>query len=88
MYVWLWRHLPGGVALRALQSLVLFALVVAALFAWVFPRLEADLPYQDVTVPGPSATGTATPGTATPGTATPGTATPTPGGAPTELPAG
>jgi hypothetical protein len=73
MYVWIWRHLPGNRALRALQSLVLVALVTAALFAWVFPRLEADLPYQDVTVPGPSATGTATPG---------------PTQAPTELPAG
>jgi hypothetical protein len=77
MYVWIWRHLPGGVVLRALQSLVLFAIVVAALFAWVFPRVEADLPYQEVTVPGPSATGSATPGPS---------AAPT--GAPTELPAG
>jgi hypothetical protein len=76
MYVWLWRHLPGGVVLRVLQSLVLFALVSAALFAWVFPRIEADLPYQDVTVPGPAASGTATPGPSQPTSA------------PTELPAG
>jgi hypothetical protein len=77
MYVWIWRHLPGNAVLRALQSLVLAGLVVAALFAWVFPRIEADLPYQDVTVPGPSVTGTATPGPTT--GATPG---------PTELPEG
>ena len=77
MYVWIWRHLPGNKALRALQSLVLAALVVGALFAWVFPRIEADLPYQDVTVPGPSVTGTATPGPATGATQEP-----------TELPAG
>lgn len=57
MYVWIWRHLPGPLALRALQSLVLLGLVVAALFLWVFPVVEARLPYQDVTVPvGPTAT--------------------------------
>jgi len=77
MYVWIWRHLPGNALLRALQSLVLFALLTAALFAWVFPRVEADLPYQDVTVPGPSSTGTATPGPSQ-----------APSQAPTELPAG
>ena len=81
MYVWLWRHLPGNVVARLLQSLVLFSLVVAVLFTWVFPAIEADLPYQDVTVPGPSATGTATPGP---------TDAPTqvPTELPTELPAG
>jgi hypothetical protein len=57
MYVWIWRHLPGPLLARAAQSLVLLALVVAALFVWVFPEVESRLPYQDVTVPvGPSAT--------------------------------
>lgn len=81
MYVWLWRHLPGNAAARALQSLVLFGLVVAVLFAWVFPAIEADLPYQDVTVPGPGATGTATPGPSE-------LPTQAPTQVPTELPAG
>jgi hypothetical protein len=51
MYVWIWRHLPGPLVVRALQSLVLVGLAVVALFVWVFPEVEARLPYQDVTVP-------------------------------------
>jgi len=51
MYVWIWRHLPGPFLVRALQATVLLGLVVAALFVWVFPEVEARLPYQDVTVP-------------------------------------
>jgi hypothetical protein len=58
MYVWLWRHLPGPLVVRLLQALVLLAGVVVALFLWVFPWVEAQLPYNDVTVPGPSATTT------------------------------
>lgn len=71
MYVWIWRHLRGPLVLRVLQAAGLLAVVVAALFAWVFPAVEARLPYQDVTVPvdpsaspspasvGPSPTGPA-----------------------------
>ena len=53
MYVWIWRHLPGPLVLRLLQAAVLLALAVTALFVLVFPRVEAALPYSDVTVPGP-----------------------------------
>jgi hypothetical protein len=62
MYAWIWRHLPGPLAARLLQALVLAGIAVAVLFLWVFPRVESDLPYNDVTVPGPSATGTPSPG--------------------------
>lgn len=56
MYVWIWRRLPGGVAGKLLGSLVLFAAVVALLFAVVFPWVEPRLPFNEVTVdtPGPS----------------------------------
>jgi hypothetical protein len=55
MYVWLWRHLPGPVAVRILQCLVLLAGLVAVLMLVVFPKVEPLLPYQDVTVaPTPS----------------------------------
>ncbi len=54
MYAWLWRTLPGNAAARALQCAVLAAAAVVALFLWVFPRVEAQLPYNDVTVPGPT----------------------------------
>ena len=56
MYSWLWRHLPGPVAARLVQSLVLLAGVVVVLFLYVFPWVESQLPYSDVTVPGPETT--------------------------------
>ena len=61
MYAWLWRTLPGPFAARALQALVLFLAVVAALFLWVFPWVESQLPYNDVTVPGPDVTSSTAP---------------------------
>jgi hypothetical protein len=50
MYVWIWRHLPGPLAARLVQALVLLAAAVAVLFFVVFPRVEPLLPYSDVTV--------------------------------------
>lgn len=62
MYVWIWRHLPGPLLLRLLQSVVLLAIAVTVLFVWVFPRVESALPYSDVTVPaGPSSGPSGTP---------------------------
>jgi hypothetical protein len=59
MYVWLWRHLPGPLALRVVQAAVLLAGAVAVLMLVVFPRVEPLLPYQDVTVdPNPAVTQT------------------------------
>ena len=53
MYVWIWRHLPGGLVLRLLQVVVLVAAVAAVLFLYVFPHVEPLLPYSDVTVDQP-----------------------------------
>ena len=50
MYVWIWRHLPGPLVLRLLQVLILLAGVVALLLFVVFPWLEPQLPWNDVTV--------------------------------------
>ena len=50
MYAWMWRHLPGPIALRLLTSLVLVAAVVVVLFVWVFPWLEPRMPFTNVTV--------------------------------------
>jgi hypothetical protein len=50
MYVWIWRHLPGPLVLRLLQALLLLGAVVALLMLYVFPWVEAQLPYTDVTV--------------------------------------
>ncbi|MFW3171996.1 hypothetical protein [Geodermatophilus sp. CPCC 206100] len=50
MYTWIWRHLPGGTAVKALLSLVLIAAVSALLLFVVFPHVEPYLPFADVTV--------------------------------------
>ena len=50
MYVWIWRHLPGGLPGKLLGSLVLLAAAVLLLFFVVFPAVEPLLPFSDVTV--------------------------------------
>ena len=65
MYVWIWRHIPGGWPGKLLGSLALLAGVLALLFFLVFPWAETRLPFNDVTIdkttPSPTATATATP---------------------------
>ncbi len=51
MYLWIWRHLPGGIALRAAQALLLLILVSALLLFVVFPYLEPRLPSNPITGP-------------------------------------
>lgn len=50
MYAYLWNHLPGNTAVRAVISIALFLAVVAVLFVWVFPWLVPLLPLDEVTV--------------------------------------
>ena len=50
MYVWIWRHLPGGLPGKLLGSLLLLAAAVLLLFFVVFPAVEPLLPFSDVTV--------------------------------------
>ncbi len=50
MYAWIWRHLPGGTAVRSLTALVLLLAVLALLPFVVFPWIEPRLPFNDVTV--------------------------------------
>jgi hypothetical protein len=51
VYGWIWRRLPGGLVLRALQALLLVALVSALLLFVVFPWLEPRLPPNPLTGP-------------------------------------
>ena len=51
MYVWIWRHLPGHVSLKLVQTLLLFAAVSALLLFVIFPWIEPHLPISQVTVP-------------------------------------
>ena len=50
MYVWIWRHLPGMLALKVFQALILLAAIVALLLFVVFPWIEPHLPISQVTV--------------------------------------
>jgi hypothetical protein len=50
LYAWIWRRLPGPTAVRLLLALLLFAVAVFALFEYVFPWLDPQLPWNDVTV--------------------------------------
>ena len=60
MYGWIWNHLPGPTAVRALICAIAFAGLVLVLFTWVFPWLEPRLPFTDVTVEGWASTGLST----------------------------
>ena len=49
MYTWIWRHLPGPVAVKTLEALIIILAVVALLFFVIFPWLEPYLPFDHVT---------------------------------------
>lgn len=53
MYAWLWRTLPGPLAVRLLLLLVLVVAVLALLMLVVFPAVEPLLPFNDVSVNNP-----------------------------------
>lgn len=50
MYGWVWRHLPGPLAVRVLLALVVVLAAVAVLFLWVFPLAAPLVPFNDNTV--------------------------------------
>ena len=50
MYAFIWRRLPGPLALRVLTALALVLLVLAVLLTWVFPAIEPHLPIDEVVV--------------------------------------
>lgn len=50
MYGWIWRHLPGTVAVRVIETLFLLLAVVALLLFVVFPWLSQQLPTNEVVV--------------------------------------
>jgi hypothetical protein len=50
MYSWIWRHLPGNTAVRAVIALMLVVAVAVLLLFVVFPWAEPHLPFNDVTV--------------------------------------
>jgi hypothetical protein len=61
MYPWIWRHLPGPTAVRALTATFLILAIVVVLFLWVFPALEAVIEYDSSQVPRTQRSAEATP---------------------------
>jgi hypothetical protein len=49
MYGWIWRHLPGPLAVRVTLAVVLVLGVVALLMFVVFPWIEPRLWFNNVT---------------------------------------
>ncbi|MGZ4618544.1 MAG: hypothetical protein ACXV3F_07415 [Frankiaceae bacterium] len=52
MYRWLWRHLPGGTAVRAACAAAVVLAVMVTLFLVVFPAIESHVPLGNDTVSG------------------------------------
>jgi hypothetical protein len=50
MYVWIWRRLPGSIAVKLLEVLILVAAISLLLLFVVFPWIEPHLPINKVTV--------------------------------------
>ena len=50
MYTWIWRHLPGNMALKVTETIILIAAVCALLLFVIFPWIEPHLPINQVTV--------------------------------------
>ncbi len=55
MYGWIWQHLPGPVPVRVVISIVLLLAVVALLFLWVFPWVDAQIEFDNSEVGQPAA---------------------------------
>lgn len=49
MYGWIWRHLPGPVSLKVVEAVVIVLGIVALLMLVVFPWVEPNLPFNQVT---------------------------------------
>jgi hypothetical protein len=48
MYLWLWRHLPGGVTSKLVYTAILAVAAAALLWFIVFPWLTPQLPLDQV----------------------------------------
>jgi hypothetical protein len=54
MYTWIWRTIPGGIPGKLLGCLVLLFAVLVLLFMVIFPWAGPKLPFNHVTVDGPT----------------------------------
>lgn len=49
-YGLIWRILPGPMALKLFEALILVLAVVDVLFTWVFPLIAPYMPFNENTV--------------------------------------
>jgi hypothetical protein len=49
MYGWIWRHIPGPMAIRVVVAMALAVGVMALLMFVIFPWAEPLLPFNNVT---------------------------------------
>lgn len=47
MYAWMFRHLPGTLWVRIAITVLLLAVIIVALFGWVFPAIAPYMPFND-----------------------------------------
>ncbi len=52
MYAWVWRRLPGPIAVRLVLSVALTFTVLYLLFEHVFPWVDPKLPFNQVAPEG------------------------------------
>jgi hypothetical protein len=55
MYTFIWRRLPGGIPGKLVGCAVLLFAVLVLLFLVIFPWAGPKLPFNHVTVDGPTA---------------------------------
>lgn len=82
MYAWIWGKLPGAWPVKVAESIAALAVLVLLLFVVVFPVIEPNLPFNNVTI---DETGSSTPsessvptGSTSPAPPSKATAPPTP----------
>jgi hypothetical protein len=61
MYVWIWRHIPGGLPGKLIGSMLLFLGAVALMLFIVFPWVSPKLPFNDVTIDRPHSSSSPSP---------------------------
>jgi hypothetical protein len=54
VYAWIWRKLPFGLWGKLSGSMLMFGMIVALLWFYVFPWAEPILPFDDVQVGDPA----------------------------------
>ena len=61
MYAWIWGHIPGNSWVRVMIAVSLVLAVVAVLFLWIFPIVDAMVTFDDSEISSSEAVGARVP---------------------------